>query len=100
MGSQIFSDPLGLKIRKIAKTGHYGPLFWRFFFLNPLIILVKKTHGEQGPVDPQLFLKVVKDWTNILDEGRSIDIINMDFQKALDKVTHKILLYILERYGI
>ena len=48
LGSQIFSDPLGPKIRKIAKTGHYGPLFWRFFF-NPLNILVMKNHEKQGP---------------------------------------------------
>ena len=36
LGSQIFSDPLGLKIRKIAKTGHYGQLFfWGIFFSQP-----------------------------------------------------------------
>ena len=45
-------------------------------------------------------LKVVKDWTDILDEGGSIDNINMDFQKAFDKVPHRRLLYKLERYGI
>ena len=45
-------------------------------------------------------LKVVKDWTDIIDEGGSIDNINMDFQKAFDKVPHRRLIYKLERYGI
>ena len=36
LGSQIFSDPLGLKIRKIAEMGHYGQLFlWGIFFSQP-----------------------------------------------------------------
>ena len=37
LGSQIFADPLGPKIRKNAKTGHYGQLFfWEIFFSQPL----------------------------------------------------------------
>ena len=36
LGSQFFSDPLGPKIRKIAKTGPYGPLFFgEFAFSQP-----------------------------------------------------------------
>ena len=36
LGSQFFSDPLGSKIRKIAKTGPYGPLFFgEFAFSQP-----------------------------------------------------------------
>ena len=44
LGSQIFSDPLGPKIRKIVEMGHYGPLFLGGG-LNPLNIMVKKNHG-------------------------------------------------------
>ena len=36
LGSQIFSDPLGPKIRKIVEMGHYGPLFFGgIFFSQP-----------------------------------------------------------------
>ena len=48
-------------------------------------------------------LRVLDDWTQTLDEGGSVDVIYMDFQKAFDTVTtvpHRSLLYKLSRYGI
>ena len=49
LGSQIFSDPLGLKIRKIAKMGHYGQLFfWGIFiFSTPSTYWSRKTMGNK-----------------------------------------------------
>jgi hypothetical protein len=34
-------------------------------------------------------LKVMNEWTEILDNGGSIDSVYMDFMKAFDKVPHK-----------
>jgi hypothetical protein len=45
-------------------------------------------------------LKVLDEWTEILDEGGQIDSIYLDFQKAFDKVPHKRLMSKLEAYGI
>ena len=45
-------------------------------------------------------LRILDDWTQTLDEGGSVDVIYMDFQKALDTVPHRRLLYKLSRYGI
>ena len=49
MGSQIFSDPLGPKIRKIVETVQYGPLFWGEFFSQPPQHTGQEKQGEQGP---------------------------------------------------
>ena len=45
-------------------------------------------------------LRVLDDWTQTLDEGGSVNVIYMDFQKAFDTVPHRRLLYKLSRYGI
>ena len=37
-------------------------------------------------------LKVMNEWTEILDNGGSIDSVYMDFMKAFDKVPHKKLI--------
>ena len=45
-------------------------------------------------------LHVLKLWTDILDQGGSLDAIYCDFMKAFDKVPHKRLIYKVEKYGI
>ena len=48
LGSQFFPDPLGLKIWKTAKTGHYGPLvFVKFFFPTPATYWSRKIMGNK-----------------------------------------------------
>jgi len=40
------------------------------------------------------------EWTEILDAEESIDVLYMDFMKALDKVSHRRLIKKIKRYGI
>lgn len=45
-------------------------------------------------------LHVLEEWTNILDDGGSLDCIFLDFMKTFDTVPHYRLLKKLTRYGI
>jgi hypothetical protein len=45
-------------------------------------------------------LKVMGEWTKILDKGGKIDSVYMDFMKAFDKVPHRRLLHKMHRYKI
>ena len=45
-------------------------------------------------------LNVLTIWSEILDEGGTIETIYCDFMKAFDKVPHQKLLYKIEKYGI
>jgi len=40
------------------------------------------------------------DWTNYVDQGKSVDVIYMDFMKAFDKVSHKHLINKLKNFEI
>lgn len=45
-------------------------------------------------------LDVMDDWTKIIDDGGSVDIIYMDYQKAFDSVPHRRLLEKVKAHGI
>ena len=45
-------------------------------------------------------LHVLDIWTEILDQGGTLDVVYCDFMKAFDKVPHQRLLLKLEKYGI
>lgn len=45
-------------------------------------------------------LEIVEHWSEILEDGGSIDCIYLDFAKAFDTVPHERLLYKLQAYGI
>jgi len=45
-------------------------------------------------------LKILDDWTNNLDQGKQIDVIYTDFEKAFNKVPHHGLLCKLKEYHL
>ena len=45
-------------------------------------------------------IRVIDNWTEILDEGGCIDVAYCDFMKAFDKVCHKRLVHKLKLYNI
>ena len=45
-------------------------------------------------------LSVLDIWTEILDQGGSLDAVYCDFMKAFDKVPHNRLMHKIDRYGI
>ena len=45
-------------------------------------------------------LDSLEEWTQILDEGKELDIIYLDYQKAFDTVPHKRLIIKLGAYGL
>ena len=60
-----------------------------------------KQFGFMGGRSTSLqLLKVLNEWTQILDDGGLIDCIYMDFMKAFDKVPHRRLLEKCKSYGI
>ena len=44
-------------------------------------------------------LEVIKSWTKVLHEGKSIDVVYCDYMKAFDKVSHRRLLHKLKIYN-
>ena len=45
-------------------------------------------------------LECLEDWTQAIDNGSTVDIIYLDFCKAFDKVSQRLILYKLDQYGI
>ena len=45
-------------------------------------------------------IRVIVEWTDILDEGGCIDVIYIHFKKAFDTVPHQRLLAKISNYGI
>ena len=46
-------------------------------------------------------LQVMHDWTNYyVDQGKSVDVIYMDFMKAFDTVSHKHLIHKLKNFEV
>ena len=45
-------------------------------------------------------LKLLDFWTQMLDQGGTIDVIYGDFMKAFDKVSHGRLVHQVRQYGI
>ena len=45
-------------------------------------------------------LETLEEWTDLLDQNFSIDVIYLDFQKAFDTIPHQRLLSKVHAYGI
>ena len=98
------------------KPGNYRPVSLTSGICKILEKLVRRNiidHLEQNElIDPAQhgfvkgrscvtnLLETFEQWTQILDDGGSIDVIYMDFMKAFDKVPHLRLLIKLQSYGI
>lgn len=64
-------------------------------------LINENQHGfVQGRSCTTQLLDVMDTWTRIIDEGGSVDVIYMDFQKAFDTVPHKRLLTKVKAHGI
>ena len=48
----------------------------------------------------KIVLRVMENFTKLIDEGQSFDTVYLDFRKAFDTVPHERLLTKLESYGI
>ena len=46
------------------------------------------------------FLKVLDEWTEVVDRGKEVDVVYLEFRKAFDSVPHLRIINILEQYGI
>ncbi|KAK7094204.1 hypothetical protein V1264_007857 [Littorina saxatilis] len=64
-------------------------------------LICENQHGfVQGRSCVTHLLEALDDWTKILDEGGSVDIVYMDFMKAFDTVPHARLIAKVEAHGI
>ena len=70
-------------------------------YLKSNSIISEKQFGFMGQKSTILqLLKIVDEWTKILDSGGFIDVAYCDFQKAFDTVPHNRLLDLLMHYSI
>ena len=70
-------------------------------YMNKNKLFTNKQYGFISKRSTSLqLLEVLDQWTEALDEGKNIDCIYMDYQKAFDTVPHRRLLGKLETYGI
>lgn len=70
-------------------------------FFNSHDIIPKQQHGFMpGRSTTSNLLKCMNDWTLEFDEGNSVDVLYIDFEKAFDKVPISSLLHKLKHYGV
>ena len=64
-------------------------------------ILRDEQHGfREGRSCLTNLLETIEQWTEIIDQGDSIDVAYLDFRKAFDLVSHRHLTYKMSKYGI
>ena len=69
--------------------------------LNRHTLLSPNQYGFRKNMSCALqLLKCKNDWTNLLDAGKAVDVVYIDFCKAFDSVSHQKLMFKLEKYGI
>ena len=63
-------------------------------------LLHEKQYGFiKGRSTSLQLLNIMDKWTKYLEQGRQIDVMYSDFEKAFDKVSHSRLIYKLKLYG-
>ena len=64
-------------------------------------LLSEAQHGfRKGRSCLTNLLETLEAWTQIIDEGNCIDVAYLDFRKAFDLVSHKLLIHKMSKYGI
>ena len=64
-------------------------------------LITKHQHGFVSKKSCQTnLIETLDDWTSELDEGRALDAIYLDFEKAFDSVPHRRLIMKLNRHGL
>ena len=72
-----------------------------FDHLKSKNLLSEEQHGfREGRSCLSNLLTTLEDWTKMLDDGDCVDVAYLDFRKAFDLVSHKHLLYKLQKHGI
>ena len=70
-------------------------------FLTRNCLISPQQHGfVSGRSCQTNILLCLEKWTEMVDNGSSVDIAYFDYAKAFDKVSHRLLLLKLSRYGI
>ena len=70
-------------------------------FLNQNCLISPQQHGfVSGRSCQTNILVCLERWTEMVDDGNSVDVAYFDYAKAFDKVSHRLLLLKLSRYGI
>jgi len=70
-------------------------------YLDKNNLISEKQYGFiKGRSTTTQLLKALDQWTKSIDEGKTIDIIYLDFQKAFDTVPHKRLIEKIRAYGV
>ena len=70
-------------------------------FLTSNSLISEQQHGfVRGRSCQTNILLCLEKWTEIVDGGNSVDVAYFDYAKAFDKVSHRLLLLKLQRYGI
>ena len=70
------------------------------FFINNKFFSKAQFGFIKGRSTVLQLLKILDEWTKLLESGGQIDVIYTDFEKAFDKVPHKRLISKLKSYGI
>ena len=70
------------------------------YFVQNKLFSTKQFGFIKGRSTVLQLLKILDQWTELLDEGGHIEAIYTDFEKAFDKVPHKRLLSKLRSYGV
>jgi len=100
------SDPLNY--RPIALTSILGKQLEHIvaknlrFYLDSKLILIDEQHGfrQQRSCETQLLTTLHTTVNKLIDTGKKVDAIILDFSKAFDKVSHPKLLFKLKMMGV
>ena len=70
-------------------------------FLTRNNLISQQQHGfVRGRSCQTNIMLCLERWTQIVDDGRSVDVAYFDYAKAFDKVSHRLLMIKLKAYGI